>query len=138
MGFERIGRRLLCAGTMRGDAGVESRLAPIGQARHWKALEPALTTVKQHAHVPLSAVLLIVCASACFTTVDVSVKLLSQRYPVPLIVWARWGVQALVVLAVVGPRMRGGMLRTTRLPMHLARGVLLIVSSLCFFTALRY
>ena len=94
--------------------------------------------MKQHAHVPPSAVLLIVCASACFTTVDVSVKLLSQRYPVPLIVWARWGVQALAVLAVVGPRMRGGLLRTTRLTMHLARGVLLIVSSLCFFTALRY
>ena len=94
--------------------------------------------MKQHAHVPLSAVLLIICASACFTTVDVSVKHLSQRYPVPLIVWARWGVQALVVLAVVGPRMRGGLLRTTRLPMHVVRAVLLIVSSLCYFWALRY
>jgi len=81
---------------------------------------------------------MIVCASACFTTVDVSVKLLSQRYPVPLIVWARWGVQALAILAVFGPRMRGALLRTSSLPMHLLRGVLLIVSSLCFFTALRY
>jgi drug/metabolite transporter (DMT)-like permease len=93
---------------------------------------------KLQAQIPLSAALLIVCASACFTTVDVSVKHLSQRYPVPLIVWARWGVQALVVLAVVGPRMRGDLLRTTRLPMHLVRSVLLIVSSLCFFSALRY
>jgi drug/metabolite transporter (DMT)-like permease len=93
--------------------------------------------VKQHAHVPLSAVLLIACASACFTAVDVSVKHLSQRYPVPLIVWARWGVQALVVLAVVGPKMRGGLLRTRRLPLHLLRGVLLIASSLCYFLALR-
>lgn len=94
--------------------------------------------VRQHAHVPLSAVLLIVCATACFTSVDVSVKHLSQRYPVPLIVWARWGVQALFVLAVVGPRMRGAMLRTQRLPLHLLRAVLLIASSLCFFSALRY
>jgi len=94
--------------------------------------------VKHHAHVPLSAVLLIVCASACFTTVDVSVKQLSQRYPVPLIVWARWGMQALIVLAVVGPRMRGELLRTTRLRLHLVRSVLLIASSLCFFSALRY
>ena len=97
-----------------------------------------MTTVKQQAHVPLSAVLLIVCASACFTTVDVSVKHLSQRYPVPLIVWARWGVQALIILAVVGPRMRGSLLRTRRLPLHLVRSVLLIASSLCFFSALRY
>lgn len=94
--------------------------------------------VRQHVHVPLSAVLLIVCATACFTSVDVSVKHLSQRYPVPLIVWARWGVQALFVLAVVGPKMRGSMLRTRRLPLHLLRAVLLIASSLCFFSALRY
>jgi drug/metabolite transporter (DMT)-like permease len=94
--------------------------------------------LKPHAHVPLSAVLLIVCASACFTTVDVSVKLLSQRYPVPLVVWARWGVQALVLLAAVGPRMRLDLLRTQRLPLHLARGALLIGSSVCFFSALRF
>jgi drug/metabolite transporter (DMT)-like permease len=98
----------------------------------------AATTVKHHAHVPLSAVLLIVVASACFTTVDVSVKLLTERYPVPLVVWARWGVQALVVLALVGPKMRLNLVRTNRLPMHLVRGVLLIGSSFCFFSALHY
>ena len=94
--------------------------------------------MKSPAHVPLSAVLLIVVASACFTTVDVSVKLLSQRYPVPLIAWARWGVQALVLLAVAAPRLRFGLLRTTQLRPHLLRGALLIGSSLCFFSALRF
>jgi drug/metabolite transporter (DMT)-like permease len=94
--------------------------------------------LKSHAHVPLSAVLLIVVASACFTTVDVSVKHLSQRYPVPLIAWARWGVQALVLLAVAGPRLRFDLLRTTQLRPHLIRGALLIASSLCFFFALRF
>jgi drug/metabolite transporter (DMT)-like permease len=94
--------------------------------------------LKSHAHVPLSAVLLIVVASACFTTVDVSVKHLSQRYPVPLIAWARWGVQALVLVAIAGPRLRFGLLRTTQLRPHLLRGALLIGSSLCFFSALRF
>jgi drug/metabolite transporter (DMT)-like permease len=94
--------------------------------------------VKHHAHVPLSAVLLIVVACACFTTIDVSVKLLTERYPVALVVWARWGVQALVVLALVGPKLRLNLVRTTRLSMHVARGVLLIASSLCFFSALHY
>ncbi len=94
--------------------------------------------MKHHAHVPLSAVLLIVVACACFTTIDVSVKLLTERYPVALVVWARWGVQALVVLALVGPKLRLNLVRTTRLSMHVARGVLLIASSLCFFSALHY
>jgi drug/metabolite transporter (DMT)-like permease len=94
--------------------------------------------LKSPAHVPLSAVLLIVLASACFTTVDVSVKHLSQRYPVPLIAWARWGVQALVLVAIAAPRLRFGLLRTTQLPQHLLRGALLISSSLCFFFALRF
>ena len=97
-----------------------------------------MTTVKQHAHIPLTAVMLIVCSSACFTTVDTSVKLLSQRYPVPLIVWARWGVQALIILAFVGPRMRTDLLRTKRLPLHLLRAALMIGSSFSFFSALRY
>jgi threonine/homoserine efflux transporter RhtA len=56
---------------------------------------------------------------------------------VPLLVWARWGVQALVLLAVMGPRMRLDLVRTTRLPLHLVRGIVLIASSLCFFSALR-
>ena len=94
--------------------------------------------MKSYTHVPLSAVLLIVVASACFTTVDVSVKHLSQRYPVPLIAWARWGVQALVLLALAGPRLRFDLLRTTQLRLHLVRGALLIGSSLCFFFALRF
>ena len=94
--------------------------------------------VKQHAQIPLSAILLIVVASACFTMVDVSVKLLSQRYPVPLLVWARWGVQALILLAVLAPKRRAAIVRTTRLRLHLVRSVVLVASSLCYFLALRF
>jgi drug/metabolite transporter (DMT)-like permease len=94
--------------------------------------------VKQHAHVPLSAIVLIVLASACFSGIDVMVKLLSQRYPVPLLVWARWSVQALLLVALFGPKMRLGLVHTTRLPLHLVRGAVLIASSFFFFSALRY
>jgi drug/metabolite transporter (DMT)-like permease len=94
--------------------------------------------VKQHAHIPLSAIALIVVASACFTTIDVSVKLLSQRYPVPLLVWARWGVQALILIAFLAPKRRIRLLHTARLPLHLVRGIVLVASSLCFFSALRF
>ncbi len=88
--------------------------------------------------IPLAAILLIVAASACFTTVDVTVKHLSQRYPVPLLVWARWGVQALLMVAVLGPTMRWDLVRTDKLWQHLVRGAVLICSSLCFFSAVKY
>jgi len=90
------------------------------------------------AHVPLSAVLLIVVASACFTVIDVSVKHLSERYPVPLLVWARWSVQALLMLALLGPKLRWKLIRTSRPILQLTRGALLIASSVCFFFGLSY
>ncbi len=89
-------------------------------------------------HIPLSAVLLIVVASACFTSVDVTVKHLSQRYPVPLLVWARWGVQLLLTLAILGPRLRWNLVRTNNLPMQIVRGLVLVGSGACFFTALKF
>jgi drug/metabolite transporter (DMT)-like permease len=82
--------------------------------------------------------LLIVAASACFTSVDVTVKYLSQRYPIPLLVWGRWGVQMLLMVGLLGPKVRLALVRTSRLPMQLARGAVLIASSMCFFSALKF
>jgi drug/metabolite transporter (DMT)-like permease len=89
-------------------------------------------------HMPMSAILLIVAATACFTSLDVSVKYLSQRFPVPLLVWARWGMQVLVMAVVLGPTMRWGLVRTSRPKLHVVRGIVLIASSLSFFSALRF
>ena len=88
--------------------------------------------------MPLAAIALIVAACACFTSIDVTVKHLSQRYPVPVLVWARWGVQALLMFALLAPTMRWSLVRTTRPALHLVRGTVLIASSLCFFTAVKY
>ena len=46
-----------------------------------------------HVHIPSSAVLMIVGAVACFSVGDSIAKTLTARYPVPLLVWARWGSQ---------------------------------------------
>ena len=48
--------------------------------------------------MPLSAILLIVGAVCCFTMLDAIVKFLATRYPVPLLVWARYAVQALAIV----------------------------------------
>jgi drug/metabolite transporter (DMT)-like permease len=66
------------------------------------------------------------------------VKALADRYPIPLLVWARYTVQLLVIFVWLLPKMGADLFRTPRLPMQLARGALLPFSSLCFFSALKY
>jgi drug/metabolite transporter (DMT)-like permease len=95
-------------------------------------------TRHHHAHIPSSAVLMIAGAVACFSVSDTIIKALASRHPVPLLVWARWGFQVLAMLIWLAPSMGVGMVRTTQLRMQLIRGVLLIGSSLCFMTALKF
>lgn len=92
--------------------------------------------MKQHDHVPVRAVLLICAATLCFATLDAVLKSLSERYPVPLLVWARWTIQTLAILAWLAPRRGFAMLRTRHAGRHLARGVVLIASSVTFVYAL--
>jgi drug/metabolite transporter (DMT)-like permease len=76
-------------------------------------------------------------STLCFASLDAMFKALSQTYPIPVLVWARWTVQALALLVWLAPTAGIGLVRTTRLTAHLFRGVVLIGSSLCFFSALK-
>jgi drug/metabolite transporter (DMT)-like permease len=93
---------------------------------------------RRHVHIPSSAVLMIAGAVACFSLSDSIIKSLAGRHPVPLLVWARWGFQVLAMLIWLAPTMGMRMVRTRQLRMQLARGILLIGSSLCFMTALKF
>jgi drug/metabolite transporter (DMT)-like permease len=93
---------------------------------------------REYTHIPSSAVLMIAGAVACFSVSDSIIKVLASRHPVPLLVWARWGFQVLAMLIWLAPTLGVGMVRTTQLRMQLARGVLLIGSSLCFMSALKF
>jgi drug/metabolite transporter (DMT)-like permease len=88
--------------------------------------------------VPFSAILLIVGAVGCFAVLDSIVKFLAMRYPVPLLVWARYAVQAVVILLWLGPTMRLRLLQTERPGLQIARGTTVLLSSLCFFNALKF
>jgi drug/metabolite transporter (DMT)-like permease len=90
-----------------------------------------------HPHVPIRAVLLICAATLCFASLDAVVKSLSARYPVPLLVWARWTIQVLAIAAWLAPREGFSFVRTRHPAGHLVRGGVLIGSSLCFVYALR-
>jgi drug/metabolite transporter (DMT)-like permease len=94
--------------------------------------------MRPHVHVPLSAILLISGSVLCFTILDAIVKSLTQRYPVPLLVWARYGVQALAMVLWLLPQMGTALMRTRRLRLQLVRGAILPFSSLFFFGALKY
>jgi len=98
----------------------------------------ATRPMRPHTTVPPAAIALIAGAVLCFAVLDATVKVLTQRYPVPMLVWARYAVQALAIAIWLLPRMGTALLRTDRVRLHLARAALLPLSSLFFFSALRY
>jgi len=89
-------------------------------------------------NVPPSAILLIVSAVGCFSLLDSIVKFLAALYSVPLLVWARYMLQAAAIVAWLGPTMRSGLVRTRQPWLQVARGTILLCSSLLFFNALKY
>lgn len=91
-----------------------------------------------HAPIPPAAIMMIVGAVACFSVSDSISKMLTSRYPVPLLVWARWGAQVVAMLVWLAPTMGARMLRTRQLRMQLVRGTLMISSSVFFYLSLRY
>jgi len=89
------------------------------------------------AHIPLAAILLIVGAVGCFTLLDATVKHLAARYPVSLLVWARYFVQALAMVVWLAPKMGRRLVASPQTGLQLARGAILVASSVFFVNALR-
>jgi drug/metabolite transporter (DMT)-like permease len=87
----------------------------------------------------LLGIFFICCSGALFPIMNGLVKLLSAGYESPQIVWARTLGHLIFVLALFAPA-RGvvGILRTTRLPWQIGRGTLLLLSTLCFFSAVQF
>jgi drug/metabolite transporter (DMT)-like permease len=96
-----------------------------------------LSVRRSAAHIPLAAMLLIVGAVACFTLLDGIVKYLTAYYPIALLVWARYVVQAVAMVVWLAPRMGSRLIRTRQPRLQLVRGAILIASSVLFVSALR-
>ena len=56
----------------------------------------------RHAPVPTSAILLVVGSVFCFTLLDTIMKFATQRYPLPVLVFARYAVQVVAMLVWLG------------------------------------
>jgi len=84
----------------------------------------------------LRGILLMVAAVGFFVTMDTIAKYLSRSYPVPLIVWARYVSNLAILLAFLAARGELRLLRSARPGLQFARGLLLALATLLFFTSL--
>lgn len=75
--------------------------------------------------------------SFMFVTLDALAKQLTQVYPVPQVVWARYVFHVLILAVFLGRRLRAT-LRTRRLGLQLLRSLFLLGATGLFFSALSF
>lgn len=79
---------------------------------------------------------LIMLALMCFTALDATAKHLSERHPVPLIVWVRYTVHFVLMTALLAPRMGWALVRTEHPKLQVVRGLALWLTTACVMAAL--
>ena len=62
--------------------------------------------------------------------------MLRADYPIGALIWARYAVHLIVTVALLWPRMGSKLFRAKRPGLQLTRGLLLVASTLCFYSAL--
>ncbi len=85
---------------------------------------------------PMLGVALVALAVLAFALADTTTKELTTRYPVPVIVFIRYSVNALLLALLLWPRMREGLWQTTRTWLVMIRGLILALASLTMALAL--
>ena len=84
----------------------------------------------------LRGIALMMFAVAVFATMDTTAKYLSRFYPVPGIVWARYAVNLLLLVAFLVATRRWHVMRTQRPGIQVLRGILLGSATMLFFLSL--
>jgi drug/metabolite transporter (DMT)-like permease len=77
-------------------------------------------------HHPLRGVALMVAAVLCFALLDATSKHLSQTFNVPLLVWARYTVHCLLMIAILGPSHGTRLVATSQPLAQIGRALLLV------------
>ena len=80
-------------------------------------------TAEQH---PLRGILLMTAAVLCFALLDATSKHLSQTFPVPMLVWARYTFHCLLMLLFLAPSMRWQLVATRHPVKQVVRALLLV------------
>lgn len=76
-------------------------------------------------------------ASTLFPIMNGLVQVLSTRYGTEQLVWARQGSHLVFLLALFGPSLGVGLVRTAQLKWQILRSVVLLLSTLCFFSGVK-
>lgn len=87
---------------------------------------------------PLRGILLVVLATFLFASHDALSKYLAGFYPILWVVWARYLVHTLLMMAIFLPQSGLRVLRTRRPGLQALRALCLLGTSLLFTTALQY
>ncbi len=99
---------------------------------------PTLALATPRAHL-LRGIFFMCLASTLFPIMNGIVQVLSQRYPSDQIVWLRTAGHLLFVLALFTPKFGFVRLITTTVPLwQIARSIVLLASTYCFFTGVKY
>jgi drug/metabolite transporter (DMT)-like permease len=85
---------------------------------------------------PFIGILLAVAAVSCFSVLDSLAKHLTQSYPLPMVIWARYFVHVVIMLALLWPRMGWRLVASQRPGLQILRGVILGLSTLFFVSGL--
>ena len=84
------------------------------------------------------SILMVMVAVVFFSVCDLLAKYLTRSYPIALIVWARFTFHLLLIVLALGPRYGLALVRTKRLGTQLIRGLLLVMGSVFFVSALKF
>jgi len=84
------------------------------------------------------SILMVMVAVIFFSVGDLLAKYLTRFYPIALIVWARFTFHLLLIILALGPRYGLALVRTKRLGTQLIRGLLLLMGSVFFVSALKF
>ncbi|MDP2810059.1 MAG: DMT family transporter [Rhodocyclaceae bacterium] len=83
---------------------------------------------------PFIGILLMLGAGLCFAALDATSKHLTQTFPVPMLVWARYTVHLLLMVVFLAPSMRAKLIATQR-PIALTARALMLVGTTGFAMA---
>lgn len=73
-----------------------------------------------------------------FSAMDTLAKLALKSYPLPGLLWARYAVHVLFMVAIAAPHMGMKLLRTERAGLQVVRGLLLVFSTTLFYLSLQF
>jgi drug/metabolite transporter (DMT)-like permease len=90
------------------------------------------------AHRPALGILFMCLASTVFPVMNGLVQVLSPRYSSEQLVWVRTASHLLIVLALLLPAHGMSIVKSARPQWQIARSLLLMCSTLCFFNGVKY